>query len=355
MRIATLACAAAVLAAAPAAHGQTETGRVNVHLNLALAASPSSLGLMGNVGIDWQFVPPLALDVNLGGGHLGLLAGSGGEPGFFVAAAGLRFRFVDRPGGDGYVVPRVGYLINRTDDNSYATTELEAGAEFTVDGPVRLGPYVRVAGAFGPGPNLVYFCAGINLSAVALRRAPPKPKPKPKSQLGWTPREDDEGDDRVFEEPPPPAPPPPVDSDGDGIADADDACPDTKPGSKVDARGCVILEQQMVLEGITFALDSAEIQPASEEALARAAQLLRDNASARVEIAGHTCDLGSDEYNLKLSQARAAAVADWLVAHGIERSRLEVRGYGNTQPKMPNDSEEHRALNRRIEFRRLDR
>jgi len=69
--------------------------------------------------------------------------------------------------------------------------------------------------------------------------------------------------------------------------------------------------------------------------------------------AAHTCDLGTDGYNLKLSQARAAAVADWLVAHGIARDRLEVRGYGITQPKLPNDSEEHRALNRRIEFRRL--
>ena len=90
----------------------------------------------------------------------------------------------------------------------------------------------------------------------------------------------------------------------------------------------------MELEGVTFALDSADIQPASEEALARAAQLLRDNPSARVEIAGHTCDLGSDDYNLKLSQARAAAVADWLVAHGIDRGRLQARGYGNTQPKV---------------------
>ena len=64
---------------------------------------------------------------------------------------------------------------------------------------------------------------------------------------------------------------------------------------------------------------------------------LRDNPTARVEIAGHTCDLGSDEYNLKLSQARAAAVADWLVAHGIDRARLEVRGYGNRQPKAPRE------------------
>ena len=115
-----------------------------------------------------------------------------------------------------------------------------------------------------------------------------------------------------------------------------------------------MLAPEVVLEGITFALDSADIQPASADALGRAAQLLRDNPAARVEIAGHTCDLGSDEYNLKLSHARATAVAGWLVEHGIDRGRLEVHGYGNTQPKLPNTSEENRAHNRRIEFRRLD-
>jgi outer membrane protein OmpA-like peptidoglycan-associated protein len=247
----------------------------------------------------------------------------------FAATAGLRFRFLDTARGDGYVVPRAGYLLDRNDNSSYATAHLEAGAEFTVDGPVRLGPYVQIAGAFGPS-NFVYFVVGINLSAVVVRRAPPRAKPKP--QTLWTPREDDEGDDRFVDERPPPPSPPPVD----------------------EAPAPAVLAPQMVLEGVTFALDSAEIQPASEAALARAAQLLRDNPSARVEIAGHTCDLGSDDYNLKLSQARATAVADWLVAHGIDRSRFEVRGYGNTQPKVANDSEANRALNRRIEFRRLD-
>jgi len=105
---------------------------------------------------------------------------------------------------------------------------------------------------------------------------------------------------------------------------------------------------------ITFEFDSAEIQPASEEALIRAAQSLRDNPTAHVEIAGHTDDVGTDAYNLKLSEARAQAVADWLIAHGIDDERLTVRGFGNTRPKAPNDSDANRALNRRIEFRRLD-
>jgi outer membrane protein OmpA-like peptidoglycan-associated protein len=360
MRLATLACAAAVFAAVTPARAQVETGRLNVHVQLALTLSstqlglPSSatdtsaaVGLMGNAGIDWQFRAPFALDLNLALGHLGLIAGGGGEPGAYVIAVGPRWRFIDGPAGDGYVVPRVGYLLNRTDDSSFGTVELEAGGEITVDGPVRLGPFLRVAAAFGP-TNFAYFVVGVDLTAVVLRRLPPRPKPKPQP-TDWTPGEDDDDSAPALAPPPPPA-----DSDGDGVLDRDDACPDTKPGSRVDARGCVVLAPQVVLEGITFLFDSSQIQPASEDALARAAQLLRDNPAARVEIGGHTCDIGSDKYNLELSQARAAAVADWLVEHGIARDRLEVHGYGNTQPKVPNDSEENRALNRRIEFRRLD-
>ncbi|MGZ3439702.1 MAG: OmpA family protein [Polyangia bacterium] len=358
MRIPTLACVATALCIATPAHA--EGGRLNLHLNLALTATASAFGLMGNAGLDWQFHAPFALDVNAGGGHLGLFAGSGDEPGFFTVAAGVRVRLFDNrrgyrddPGGrwwgNWYVVPRVGYLINRNDDSSYAVAELETGIELAVGRPVQLGPFARLTGAFG-GSDFAFFVIGVSLSAEIVRRAPDRPPapPRPPRPAGWMPGEEDErGDDSDVESGP-------TDNDKDGVVDAEDACPDTKPGSKVDRRGCAVLEPQMVLEGITFMLDSAQIQPASEEALARGAQLLRDNPSARVEIGGHTCDLGSDAYNLKLSEARAAAVADWLVAHGIDRSRLEVRGYGNTQPKVPNDSEDNRALNRRIEFRRLD-
>ena len=73
-----------------------------------------------------------------------------------------------------------------------------------------------------------------------------------------------------------------------------------------------------------------------------------------MEIDGHTDDVGSDAYNLKLSEARARAVANWLIADGIDGERLAVRGFGNTRLKAPNDSEANRALNRRIEFHRLD-
>jgi len=67
MRLATLACAVAAVCAAVPARAQTESGRVNVHVNLGLTATTSAVGLMGNGGFDWQFIAPLALDVNFGG------------------------------------------------------------------------------------------------------------------------------------------------------------------------------------------------------------------------------------------------------------------------------------------------
>ncbi|MBS2029250.1 MAG: OmpA family protein [Deltaproteobacteria bacterium] len=72
----------------------------------------------------------------------------------------------------------------------------------------------------------------------------------------------------------------------------------------------------------------------------------------QVEIGGHTDNVGTHDYNLKLSDARAAAVKDWLTAHGIAAGRLTSHGYGDTQPIVPNDSELNRAKNRRVELKK---
>jgi OOP family OmpA-OmpF porin len=110
----------------------------------------------------------------------------------------------------------------------------------------------------------------------------------------------------------------------------------------------------MVLDGITFKLDSADIESASEATLQRALQALRDDDTARVEIAGHTDSQGTADYNRKLSEDRANAVASWLRARGIDGRRLTSRGYGATRPVAPNTDEAGRARNRRIEFVRVD-
>lgn len=144
------------------------------------------------------------------------------------------------------------------------------------------------------------------------------------------------------------------DSDGDGVFEHLDRCPNTPEGEEVDAHGCIIMRAQVTLDGIQFAFDSAEILPASERTLRRGLQILRDNPEVRVEIAGHTDNVGNASYNRRLSRARAQAVKRWLVERGIEEARMTTRGYGATQAVASNDTEAGRARNRRIEFRRLD-
>jgi OOP family OmpA-OmpF porin len=122
----------------------------------------------------------------------------------------------------------------------------------------------------------------------------------------------------------------------------------------VDQNGCAIIRARLVLDGVTFALDSAVIEPQSEQTLTRALQILRDNPDVRVEVGGHTDNQGNASYNRRLSDQRANAVRDWMVAHGIEAARLTARGYGHTQPVGDNNTPEGQAQNRRIEFRRLD-
>ncbi len=140
------------------------------------------------------------------------------------------------------------------------------------------------------------------------------------------------------------------DSDRDGVAENIDECPNTPEGSEIDARGCIIIREQIVLDGIEFETGSAAILPSSEGRLMRALQILLDNPDVRVEVSGHTDDVGGTAANRALSTARATSVRDWLVAHGIDAGRMTVRGYGESRPRVPNDSDANRAQNRRIEF-----
>lgn len=112
-------------------------------------------------------------------------------------------------------------------------------------------------------------------------------------------------------------------------------------------------EKAIVLRNIYFDYDKATLRPESIEELERVVKFLRENPSLRVEIAGHTDSDGSDAYNLRLSQARAQAVVDYLISRGIESSRLIARGYGESRPVAPNDTPENKQKNRRTELKIL--
>lgn len=109
------------------------------------------------------------------------------------------------------------------------------------------------------------------------------------------------------------------------------------------------------LDNVQFAFDKADLLPGYEKELDRLVDLMTDFPFMRVEIEGHTDDQGSDDYNLRLSDDRAKAVVDYLLKKDVEKERLTWKGYGETKPLVPNDSEANRAINRRVEFRIIER
>ena len=113
------------------------------------------------------------------------------------------------------------------------------------------------------------------------------------------------------------------------------------------------LEKDLVLQlrNIQFEYDSYELTESSNEQLEAVAQLLFMNPSLHIELSSHTDDQGSDKYNDRLSLLRGQAVEAWLRARGVDASRMTAAGYGKRKPLVANDSEEHRALNRRVEIK----
>ena len=134
------------------------------------------------------------------------------------------------------------------------------------------------------------------------------------------------------------------DSDGDGVVDSKDKCPNTPKGAKVNAMGCW-------KPGVVyFEFDSAEVSPEYEPVLDEILVVLKKNPDLKLKVLGYTDSKGSEEYNLKLSQMRAENVKRWFVDHGICPCRVTAVGLGEKYPAATNDTEEGRAKNRRVEF-----
>jgi OmpA-OmpF porin, OOP family len=143
-----------------------------------------------------------------------------------------------------------------------------------------------------------------------------------------------------------------VDSDGDGVDDEHDKCPDTPRGMKVDSDGCVIKNQTFGLQGVTFEFNKARLTPNATYVLDMVSRAFVGQPSLMVEVAGHTDSVGSAEANLKLSQLRAEAVGRYLVSKGASPTQISAKGYGKSQLLVnPETSERDRELNRRVELR----
>ena len=205
-----------------------------------------------------------------------------------------------------------------------------------------------------------------------------------------------------------PCPVPPADSDGDGVTDDKDKCPDTPAGRKVNADGCELdrdgdgivdgddacpdvyaktpngcpepvaatppaetlappaggyaagsateaadIPRRLVLEGVNFDFDKATLRQADRDIIDQNAADLKEWGDVKVEISGHTDSIGSDRYNMGLSLRRANSVRNYLISKGIAAERLVTKGYGEAQPIADNETEEGRFKNRRVELNQI--
>lgn len=141
------------------------------------------------------------------------------------------------------------------------------------------------------------------------------------------------------------------DRDGDGIADDEDACPDIK--GKAEYNGCMLSKDEMAAirdasANIYFETGSAVIKKESFPDLDKLAEILKKHPEVQATVEGHTDNTGNAENNMKLSEARAAAVKQYLIDKGEPADHITSKGFGITRPIATNDTPEGRAKNRRV-------
>lgn len=147
------------------------------------------------------------------------------------------------------------------------------------------------------------------------------------------------------------------DSDGDGVADRFDKCPNTPAGTVVDGSGCPIKFPETAAaatgdySAIQFEFDSYVLKTSSYPTLDKVSQDLRNN-NGSITLAGYASAEGTEAYNLQLSKDRANAVKNYLVNSGVSANNVNAVGYGEANPVASNATEAGRVQNRRVEFQK---
>lgn len=140
-----------------------------------------------------------------------------------------------------------------------------------------------------------------------------------------------------------------LDDDHDGVNNCADKCPDTPKGAIADKDGC------WAFHGVLFDFDSDKVKSKYDPLIQNAVEVMNLNPALTVEIQGHTDSYGTDAYNQKLSERRANSVKKELVKQGVDGDRLSTVGFGESEPVESNDTDEGRAYNRRVVYKRTDK
>lgn len=136
------------------------------------------------------------------------------------------------------------------------------------------------------------------------------------------------------------------DMDRDGIQNAKDRCPDTPQGKVVDKDGCI----KLIRLNVRFAYDKYDITKDYSIEIQKAVNFLFKNSELSISVDGHTDSDGPTAYNQTLSEKRANAVTEKLFELGVGRTKIKSQGFGELKPIVPNDSDENKAINRRVDI-----
>ena len=301
------------------------------------------------LGLGYDFTSGWAGELALGNGSFNTKPASGKNVKLTSATADVLYRFLPDSTVRPYVLAGVGHIDDQLGgDNKLGTALAEGGVGLLTGlgdqtGSTRLllrteakyrREFIDTTTYGARDPSDVVFGVGLQVLFGA-----PTPAPMVARAV------------EVIPPPPPPPPPVPMDSDHDGVPDSMDKCPNTPPGDKVDVNGCTIRDE-IKLEGVNFATDSAVLVPESDYVLGYAVATLKKYPSIVVEVQGHTDSRGSAQHNLILSQHRAESVMAYLKDHGVSND-MTARGYGKTRPIADNTTREGRLQNRRVTLKIL--
>lgn len=356
-----------------------------------------SLGAGFGVGYEYRFHEHLGVGLHGAGYYFPFdeteFQGAG-VASYYGLGAGLRLHALPSSSRvDIWLEPAAKLVF--TGDLKRVGADVGVGVDFLVGGAgLALGPFVRYAHVLQPdndadgGADGMFLQFGVGLSwGNTAPVAEPAPVPPPTPQAAPEPA------------PAPPAPPadtdgdgivdgrdgcpqeaedpdghddgdgcPDLDNDGDQVADAQDACPNE--AGVVEARGCpppepppappappaqALTRTVELSQQVGFASGKTIIGPRAVKPLREVLEVLKSEPGIRrVRAVGHSDDRGDASQNQLLSERRAQAAVDWLVAHGVARGRLEAVGRGSNQALGPNDSAAARAKNRRVDFEVID-